>query len=204
MMVSLVLALPSFLNSPSKLFFGALLSMAVSEKTIIKVPGWPDSPLYSHAVVSNGMVYVAGTIGVDMTTSPPTKCAGGIKNETTCALANVATVLNVAGSSFDKVPTPSTRTMCRNLLCSSAEWWRLVISDCGLHRLSGHHGRLRWVECGVGRSVHERPTGSRCFWRLRARDGRGRRGCACQFNICTHCLLLSFSPRADLSSASPS
>eukprot|EP00326_Haptolina_ericina_P006150 CAMPEP_0181207566 /NCGR_PEP_ID=MMETSP1096-20121128/21652_1 /TAXON_ID=156174 ORGANISM="Chrysochromulina ericina, Strain CCMP281" /NCGR_SAMPLE_ID=MMETSP1096 /ASSEMBLY_ACC=CAM_ASM_000453 /LENGTH=130 /DNA_ID=CAMNT_0023298571 /DNA_START=8 /DNA_END=400 /DNA_ORIENTATION=+ len=77
--------------------------MAVSEKTIIKVPGWPDSPLYSHAVVSNGMVYVAGTIGVDMTTSPPTKCAGGIKNETTCALANVATVLNVAGSSFDKI-----------------------------------------------------------------------------------------------------
>ena len=66
----------------------------------MKVPGWPESPLYSHAVISNGLVYVAGTIGANMTASPPYKCAGGIKNETSCALANIATVLEAAGTSF--------------------------------------------------------------------------------------------------------
>ena len=45
-----------------------------AEKTIVHVDGWDESPLYSHAVISNGMVYVAGTVGVDMITM--TLCPG--------------------------------------------------------------------------------------------------------------------------------
>ena len=45
-------------------------------------------------------MYVAGTIGANMTASPPSKCAGGIRNETKCALGNIAYVLEAAGTNF--------------------------------------------------------------------------------------------------------
>ena len=43
------------------------------------------------------MVYVAGTVGANMTRTPPTLCPGGIAKETACALENVQTVLKAAG-----------------------------------------------------------------------------------------------------------
>ena len=73
------------------------LSIVSADKLVVHVPGWPESKLYAHAVISNGMVYVAGTIGANMTTTPPTLCSGGIANETACALQNIATALKAAG-----------------------------------------------------------------------------------------------------------
>ena len=46
----------------------AACALARAEKTIVSVDGWEESPLFSHAVVSNGMVYLAGYVGVDMET----------------------------------------------------------------------------------------------------------------------------------------
>lgn len=65
----------------------------------------PDSPKvigpYSHAIVANGFVFVAGKIG----TSPKTDALvdGGIAAETEQAITNIETVLKAAGSSLDNV-----------------------------------------------------------------------------------------------------
>ncbi|OGE30829.1 hypothetical protein A2631_04035 [Candidatus Daviesbacteria bacterium RIFCSPHIGHO2_01_FULL_44_29] len=55
---------------------------------------------YSHAIVSNGMVYLSGSIGVDPQTGD---LAEGIENQTKQVLANLKAVLKDAGSSVDKI-----------------------------------------------------------------------------------------------------
>ncbi len=61
--------------------------------------GCARSPLYAHGIVSNGIVYVAGTVGVeDMAAANKTLCAGGVQNETRCALQHVAEVLKVVNA----------------------------------------------------------------------------------------------------------
>ena len=84
------------------------LSGVAADKTVVKVPSWPDSPLYSHAVVSGGMVYVSGAIGINMTVvsgggSDPKLCTGGLAGETVCALSAIATVLKAAGTTMDNL-----------------------------------------------------------------------------------------------------
>ena len=84
----------------------ALVVATSADRTVVHVPGLPDSPLYSHAIISNGMVYVAGTVGVNLTATSdgePTLCSGGIKPETICAFKMIAEVLKAAGSSLENI-----------------------------------------------------------------------------------------------------
>jgi 2-iminobutanoate/2-iminopropanoate deaminase len=80
----------------------SLLSACCDCRKVVHVPGFPDSPLFSHAIVSGSTVYVAGTVGVNITSvangGEPSLCAGGIKAETVCAFALIGKVLNAAGS----------------------------------------------------------------------------------------------------------
>jgi enamine deaminase RidA (YjgF/YER057c/UK114 family) len=65
-------------------------------------PAMRTSPLYAHGIVSNGVIYVAGTVGIeDMGAVNKTLCAGGIQNETRCALANIKQVLAAAKATPD-------------------------------------------------------------------------------------------------------
>ena len=79
----------------------AACALARAEKTIVSVDGWEESPLFSHAGVSNGMVYLAGYVGVDMETM--VLCPGGIQNETRCAFDAIGRVLGAAGTTLDNV-----------------------------------------------------------------------------------------------------
>ena len=79
----------------------ALCALVRGEKTVVSVDGWEESPLFSHAIVSNGMVYLAGVVGVDMETME--LCPGGIKNETLCAFDSIGRVLGAAGTTLDNV-----------------------------------------------------------------------------------------------------
>jgi 2-iminobutanoate/2-iminopropanoate deaminase len=68
----------------------------------IEVPGLPaNNKTYSQAVVLGDMVFVSGQLGVDPATGKLVD--GGIAEETRQALANVATVLEAAGSSLARV-----------------------------------------------------------------------------------------------------
>lgn len=72
----------------------------------MKVISTPDGPTpaghYSQAIVYGGVVYVAGMLGRDPK-APADADIGGIAQQTRQALANVATVLDAAGSSLDCV-----------------------------------------------------------------------------------------------------
>lgn len=52
---------------------------------------------YSQAIVSGGLVFCSGTVGLDPATG---QWAGGIEAQTELALKNLATVLEAAGSSI--------------------------------------------------------------------------------------------------------
>lgn len=71
---------------------------------VLEVPGYPapHSP-YSHAVVANGFVFVSGQIPV-RPGGGPTEIAGTtMQEQTRQCLRNVATILEAAGSSLDRV-----------------------------------------------------------------------------------------------------
>ena len=55
---------------------------------------------YSQAMVSNGMLYISGTAGVDPQTG---KLQEGIEAQTEQADKNIAAILEAAGSDFSKV-----------------------------------------------------------------------------------------------------
>ena len=55
---------------------------------------------YSQAMVSNGMLYISGTAGVDPQTG---KLQEGIEAQTEQAVKNIAAILEAAGSDFSKV-----------------------------------------------------------------------------------------------------
>lgn len=74
-------------------------------RKVVHVPGFPDLaakgfPL-SFATTANGMVYVSGMQGMDMTTGK--LAAGGVGAETAQTLQNLQRVLSAAGSSPDHV-----------------------------------------------------------------------------------------------------
>ena len=55
---------------------------------------------YSQAVVSNGMVYISGSAGVDPETG---KLLEGIEQQTEHAIKNIEAILKAAGTDFSKV-----------------------------------------------------------------------------------------------------
>ncbi|MBX3277102.1 MAG: Rid family detoxifying hydrolase [Acidobacteria bacterium] len=56
---------------------------------------------YSQAIVHQGLVYVAGQLGVDPRSAEPR--AGTIEEQTELALANVSAILGAAGSDLSRV-----------------------------------------------------------------------------------------------------
>ncbi len=76
----------------------------MAARHINDIPGYPalHSP-YSHAVVTNGFVFVSGQIPV-RPGGGPTEIVGKIMQEQTRqSLRNVTTILEAAGSSLDRV-----------------------------------------------------------------------------------------------------
>ena len=55
---------------------------------------------YSQAVVSNGMVYISGSAGVDPETG---KLLEGIEQQTEQAIKNIEAILKAAGTDFSQV-----------------------------------------------------------------------------------------------------
>jgi 2-iminobutanoate/2-iminopropanoate deaminase len=70
----------------------------------VDVPGYPaaHSP-YSHAVVTNGFVFVSGQIPVRPGGAPTEVAGDTMREQTRQCLRNVETILKSAGSSLDRV-----------------------------------------------------------------------------------------------------
>ena len=56
---------------------------------------------YSHAVIHNGVVYVAGQLGINP--ADPKAKPGSIESQTEQTLANIRAILQAAGSDLDRV-----------------------------------------------------------------------------------------------------
>jgi 2-iminobutanoate/2-iminopropanoate deaminase len=71
-------------------------------REVINPPGLPAvNPTYSQAIKANGLVFVAGQIGIDPQTG---QLAGSdIAEQTRQAIQNVETILKAAGSSLANV-----------------------------------------------------------------------------------------------------
>lgn len=70
-------------------------------KSVITTPHAPPAAgPYSQAIVSGGMVFTAGQLGIDPTTR---QLAEGVQAQTRQALENVKAVLEAAGASLDQV-----------------------------------------------------------------------------------------------------
>jgi len=86
------------------LFF-ALSLTAVGQVKSKRVVESPDSPKvigpYSHAIIANGFIFLAGKVGTDPKTD--VLVAGGIAEQTDQAINNLEAVLKAAGSSLDDV-----------------------------------------------------------------------------------------------------
>lgn len=68
----------------------------------IDVPGLPpNNPTYSQAMRVGDLIYVSGQLGVDPATRELAR--GGIRAETSQAIANIAAVLAAAGSGLERV-----------------------------------------------------------------------------------------------------
>ncbi|KAI0927293.1 hypothetical protein AcV5_007858 [Taiwanofungus camphoratus] len=69
-------------------------------KTVVKsLEANPPLPVYSHATVSNGTVYVSGSVGCDA----DFKLVGDVKQQTRAALENMQKILKAAGSGLEHV-----------------------------------------------------------------------------------------------------
>lgn len=71
------------------------------KKAVFAPKAPPAGGPYSHAIISNGLVFTAGQVGTD----PETKSMipGGIEEQTRQTLTNVKNVLEAAGSGLEKV-----------------------------------------------------------------------------------------------------
>jgi 2-iminobutanoate/2-iminopropanoate deaminase len=72
----------------------------MSSKVMTEDAPKPVGP-YSQAIVSKGLVYCSGQIGIDPASGKIV--GGGIEKETEQVLANIQKILKAAHSSFDKV-----------------------------------------------------------------------------------------------------
>src|SRR4051812_40916957 len=105
---------PESMRSLSLLALSLLGACATTHRApeFINATGGPVRP-FSPAVRVNGMLYLAGQLGVDST---GTLARGGIQPETRQALENIRAVLQSAGSSMDKV------VKCTVFLADMKEW----------------------------------------------------------------------------------
>jgi 2-iminobutanoate/2-iminopropanoate deaminase len=70
-------------------------------RDIVNTPNAPSSSLYSQAVKAGGLVFVSGQVGQDPSTG---KLAGPtVQEQTRQCLKNIATILDAAGSSLEKI-----------------------------------------------------------------------------------------------------
>lgn len=83
----------------------ALSASAEAQSTRKRAVVSPDSPKvigpYSHGIIANGFIFLAGKIGTDPKTDAIV--AGGIMEQTDQAISNLEAVLKAAGSSLDDV-----------------------------------------------------------------------------------------------------
>jgi 2-iminobutanoate/2-iminopropanoate deaminase len=94
---------------------------------------------YSQAVVHNGIVFVAGQLGIDP--KDPQRPAGSIEEQTEQALKNVAAILTAAGSGLDRV-------LHLTIFVSDMAHWSAV--NATVARLLGVHKPARAVvPCGT-------------------------------------------------------
>ncbi|HEX9581704.1 MAG TPA: Rid family detoxifying hydrolase [Gemmatimonadales bacterium] len=85
---------------------------------LIRAPKAPPAGgHYSHAVVHHGLAFVAGQLPIDP--ANPKAPPGTIEQQTERALANVAAILEAAGSSLD-------RTVQMTIYVSDIELWSAV------------------------------------------------------------------------------
>jgi len=71
-----------------------------TKKVIFTEAALPPLPVYSQAIVSRGMVYVSGNIGI---TRNMVLVEGGVQGQTRAALQNLAEVLKASGSGLEHV-----------------------------------------------------------------------------------------------------
>lgn len=71
----------------------------------MKFVSTPEAPApaghYAQAVVHGGLVFVSGQLPLDPATRTP--CTGTVEEQTALALANLAAILDAAGSGVDRV-----------------------------------------------------------------------------------------------------
>ena|SRR5438045_7859109 len=89
---------------------------------------------YSHAVVHNGVVYVAGQLGIDP--ANPGKAPGSIEAQTEQTLKNIGAILEAAGSGLDHV-------LQMTVFVSDIELWGKVNETYA--RIMGDHRPARAV-----------------------------------------------------------
>ncbi|KAL6301957.1 YjgF-like protein [Sparassis latifolia] len=69
-------------------------------KTTVNNPdAVPPLPVYSHATICNGMVYVSGSVGCDK----EYKLQGDVKDQTRAAIGNMRKILQAAGADLENV-----------------------------------------------------------------------------------------------------
>jgi 2-iminobutanoate/2-iminopropanoate deaminase len=101
----------------------------------IVTPAAPKSAgHYSHAVVHNGVVYVAGQLGIDP--ANPGKPPGSIEAQTEQTLKNIRAILEAAGSGLDHV-------LQMTVFVSDIELWGKVNETYA--RIMGDHRPARAV-----------------------------------------------------------
>ena len=69
-------------------------------RKIVTLDGIPSSPLLSHAVTAQGLVFISGQVGRDLVTR---QAADGVAAQTRQCLENAKLVVEAAGSSFEHV-----------------------------------------------------------------------------------------------------
>jgi 2-iminobutanoate/2-iminopropanoate deaminase len=83
----------------------SLVTVAGAQSDKKRVVESPDSPKvigpYSHGIIANGFIFLAGKIGTDPKTDKLVE--GGIAEQTDQAISNLEAVLKAAGSSLDDV-----------------------------------------------------------------------------------------------------
>lgn len=94
----------------------------------------PAGGHYSHAVVHDGLVFVAGQLPIDP--ANPKAPPGSIEQQTERALANVAAILEAAGSGLDRV-------LQMTIYISDISLWGAVNSAYA--RVMGEHRPARAV-----------------------------------------------------------
>jgi len=94
----------------------------------------PPGGHYSHAVVHGGLVFVAGQLPIDP--ANPKAPPGTIEQQTERALANVAAILDAAGSGLDRV-------LQMTIYVSDMELWGAV--NTVYARVMGSHRPARAV-----------------------------------------------------------